>query len=139
MTASEPRPSASGAAFWLLFVGAALLMAGGLMAVIVGFDTLRGAAPPTVSDESIRNYLRLYRGAGVLFGLAAAALARLAMRARGGDPRFCRAATGLGMAIVVLVGLAAVFLGTVTTPALLSLLPIIVGTLLLNRRVQPDA
>ena len=137
MTASESRPRAGNAAFWLLVTGAALLLAGGLMAVIVGFDTLRRGAP-TVSDDSIRNYLRLYRGAGVLFGIAAAALARLAMRARGGDSRYRRAATGLGMAIVVLVAVAAVFLGTVTTPALLSLLPIIAGTLLLNRRVQPD-
>lgn len=132
------RPGPGGAAFWLLVIGAALLLAGGLMAVIVGFDTLRRSAPPTVSDESVRNYLRLYRGSGVLFGLAAAVLARLAMRARDGDPRFRRAATGLGMAIVVLVAVAAVFLGTVTTPALLSLLPIIAGTLMLNRRVQPD-
>ena len=138
MTASESRPRAGNAAFWLIVTGAALLLAGGLMAVIVGFDTLRRGAPPTVSDDSIRNYLRLYRGAGVLFGIAAAALARLAMRARGGDSRYRRAATGLGMAIVVLVAVAAVFLGTVTTPALLSLLPIIAGTLLLNRRVQPD-
>lgn len=131
-------PGSGGAAFWLLVIGAALLLAGGLMAVIVGFDTLRRGAPPTVSDESVRNYLRLYRSSGVLFGLAAAVLARLAMRARDGDPRFRRAATGLGMAIVVLVAVAAVFLGTVTTPALLSLLPIIAGTLMLNRRVQPD-
>jgi hypothetical protein len=33
---------------------------------------------------------------------------------------------------------AAVFLGTVTTPALLSLLPIIAGTLMLNRQAQSD-
>ena len=138
MTASESRPGSGGAAFWLLVAGAALLMAGGLMAVIVGFDTLRRSVPTTVSDDSVRNYLRLYRGSGVLFGLAAAVLARLAMRARDGDPRFRRAATGLGMAIVVLVAVAAVFLGTVTTPALLSLLPIVAGTLMLNRRVQPD-
>ena len=138
MTASESRPGSGGAAFWLLVTGAALLMAGGLMAVIVGFDTLRRSAPPTASDDSVRNYLRLYRGAGVLFGLAAAVLARLAMRARDGDPRYRRAATGLGMAIVVLVAVAAVFVGTVTTPALLSLLPIIAGTLMLNRRVRPD-
>jgi hypothetical protein len=138
MTASESRPGSGGAAFWLLVIGAALLMAGGLMAVIVGFDTLRRSAPPAASDDSVHNYLRLYRGSGVLFGLAAAVLARLAMRARDGDPRYRRAATGLGMAIVVLVAVAAVFLGTVTTPALLSLLPIIAGTLMLNRRVQPD-
>jgi peptidoglycan/LPS O-acetylase OafA/YrhL len=138
MTASESRPESGSAAFWLLVIGAALLMAGGLMAVIVGFDTLRRGAPTSVSDDSIRSYLRLYRGAGVLFGIAAAALARLAMRARHGDPRYRRAATGLGMAIVVLVAVAAVFLGTVTTPALLSLLPIIAGTLLLNRRAPHD-
>ena len=138
MTASEARPGATTAAFWLLVVGATLLMAGGLMAATVGFDALRQAAPPAVSDQSVRSYLRLYRGTGVLFALAAAALAAFAVRARDGDTRYRRAATGLALAIVVLVGVAAVFAGTHIL-ALLSLLPIIAGTLMLNRRaVSPD-
>ena len=138
MTASEARTGAPTAAFWLLVVGATLLMAGGLMAATVGFDALRHAAPETVSDQSVRNYLRLYRGTGVLFALAAAALAAFAVRARDGDSRFRRAASGLALAIVVLVGVAAVFAGTHIL-ALLSLLPIIAGTLMMNRRVAaPD-
>ena len=137
MTASESRPSSVTPAFWLLVVGAVLLMAGGLLAATVDFDALRRTAPPMVSDQSVRNYLRLYRGAGVLFALAAAALAALAVRARDGDVRFRRAATGLALVIVVLVGVAAVFAGTHIL-ALLSLLPIITGTLMLNRRAQPD-
>lgn len=132
MTATDSRPAAVTAAFWVLLVGAVLLMAGGVMAATVGFDSLRQAAPPAVSDDVLRKYVRLYRGAGVLFALAAAGLAVLAVRARDGDPRFRRAATTLGLAIVVLVGLAAVF-GATTILALLSLLPIIVGTLLLGR------
>ncbi|MFN0141934.1 MAG: hypothetical protein ACKVP6_00625 [Mycobacterium sp.] len=138
MTASEPRSGAATTAFWLLAVGAVLLMLGGVMAATVGFDALRRSAPPTVSDQSVRNYLRLYRGAGVLFAVAAAALAGFAARARAGDARYRRAATALALAIVMLVGVAAVFAGTHIL-ALLSLLPIIAGTLMMNRRaVAPD-
>ena len=139
MTASEPRSGATATAFWLLVVGAVLLMLGGLMAATVGFDALRRAAPPTVSDQSVRNYLRLYRGVGVLFALAAAALAGFARRARAGDTRYRRAATALALAIVVLVSLAAGFGLRIHILALLSLLPIIAGTLMMNRRAAaPD-
>jgi hypothetical protein len=132
MSVSESRPTGLTAAFWLLLVGAVLLLAGGLMAATVGFDALRQAAPPAVSDDALRNYARLYRGAGILFSIAAAALGVFAVRARDRDPRFRRAVMTLGLTIVVLVGLAAVFAGTHIL-ALLSLLPIVVGTLLLNR------
>ena len=117
--------------------GAVLLMAGGLMAAIVDFDALRDAAPPGVSDESVRNYLRLYRGAGILFALAAALLGAFAGRARAGDPRYRRATAGLALAIVVLVGVAAVFAGTHIL-TLLSLLPIIAGTLMFSRLAPAD-
>lgn len=128
----EPRPVGVTTAFWLLVVGGVLLMAGGLMAATVGFDALRQSAPPTVSDDAVRGYARLYRGAGILFCLAAAALAGFAVRARDGDPRFRRATMALGLTIVVVVGVAAVFAGTHIL-ALLSVLPIIVGTLMLGR------
>jgi hypothetical protein len=132
MSAADPRPAAVTAAFWALVVGAVLLMAGGLMAATVTFDALRQAAPSTVSDDALRSYSRLYRGAGILFGVAAAALAAFAVRARDGDPRFRRAAMTLGLTIVVLVGMAAVFAGTHIL-ALLSLVPIVAGALLLSR------
>lgn len=133
MSTIESRPAPVTAAFWALILGAVLLMAGGLMAATVGFDSLRQAAPASVSDDAVRNYGRLYRGAGALFCVAAAGLAVLAVRAaRDRDPRARRAAMTLGLAIVVIVGLAAVFAGTHIL-ALLSLVPIVVGTLLLSR------
>ncbi|MCB1264940.1 MAG: hypothetical protein KDB56_10175 [Mycobacterium sp.] len=126
------RPGGVNAAFWLLVIGAVLLMTGGLLAANVSLDALRQGAPATVSDEAIRDYARLYRGAGILFAVAGVALTAFAVRARDRNPRFRRAAMALGLAVVVVVAVAAVFAGTHVL-ALLSLLPIIVGTLLLSR------
>ena len=133
MSASDSRPAAVTTAFWLLVLGAVLLMSATL-----GFDTLRRSAPQTVTDETVRNYLRLYRGAGVLLALAGAALAAFAARARDGDTRFRRSATGLSLAIVILVSIAAGFGLRIHILSLFSLLPIIAGTLTLNRRAGPD-
>jgi hypothetical protein len=140
MTASRPGTGAPTSAFWLLVVGAVLLIVGGgLTVVMVGFDTLRHRLSPTMSDQAVRNYSRLCRGAGILLVLAGGALAAFAGRARDGDVRFRRAATSMALAIVVLVSLAAGFGLRIHILALLSLLPIIAGTLMLNRRaVAPD-
>lgn len=132
MSATENRPNAVTAACWLLTVAAVLLIVGGLLAVSMSFDALRQAAPLTVSDEAVRSYARVYRGGGALFAVAGAALAWFAARARNRDPRSRRAAMTLGLAIVVLVAVAAVFSGTHIL-SLLSLLAIILGTLLLSR------
>jgi hypothetical protein len=137
MSETESRPSAVTNACWLLVIGGVLLIAGGLLATLVSFDSLRQAAPPTVTDEALHDYARLYRSAGILFGLAGVALVWLAARARRRDPRARRAAMTLGLTIVVLVALAAVFSGTHIL-ALLSLLPIVVGTLLLSRPTVLD-
>lgn len=133
MTPTESRPTAVTTAIWVLMIGAVLLIAGGLMGANIGFDALRQAAPATVSDQAVHNYARLYRGAGTLFCIAGVGLAVLTVRARARDLRARRAAMTLGLTIVVLVGLAAVFVGAGTVLALLSLLPIVVGTLLLSR------
>lgn len=135
MSETESRPSAVNTACWLLVIGAVLLIAGGLLASLVSFDSLRQAAPPTVTDEALHSYARLYRGAGALFGFAGLALVWFAVRARVRDLRARRAAMALGLTIIVLVSVAAVFSGTHIL-ALLSLLPIVVGTLLLS---QPAA
>ena len=132
MSTTDDPPGGVSTAIWVLVAGAVLLVVGGLMAATVSFDALRQAAPPTVPDDDVRHYGLLYRGAGVVFAVAGAALAVLAARARRRDPRLRRAAMTLGLTIVVLVGLAAVFAGTHIL-ALLSLLPIVVGTLLLSR------
>jgi hypothetical protein len=132
MSRTDDPPNGLSVAVWMLVAGAVLLCVGGLMAATVSFDTLRQAAPPTVSDDDVRRYGQLYRGAGVLFGLAGLALAVMASRARLRNARLRRSAMTLGLTIVVLVGGAAVFAGTHIL-ALLSLLPIVVGTMLLSR------
>ena len=135
--ANESRPSAVTAAVGLLVIGAVLLIAGGLLATLVSFDSLRQAAPLTVTDEALNDYARLYRGAGILFGLAGVALIWFAAQARRRDLRARRAAMALGLVVVVLVAVAAVFSGTHIL-ALLSLLPIVVGVLLLSRPAVLD-
>ncbi len=129
---SETRPGAVSTAYWLLVLGGVLLMAGGLLAGTVSFDSLRQAAPASVNDDAVRAYARLQRGTGVLFGIAGVALVWFAGRARRRDVRSRRAAMALGLAVVVLVAVAAVLSGTHIL-ALLSLIPIVVGTLLLGR------
>lgn len=131
MSPTESRPTAVSAAFWALIVGAVLLMAGGLMAATVNFDALRQSHPATVSDQTLRNLLRLNRGVGVLFAVGAAALEWMAARARDHDPRFRRATMALALTIVVLVAVASVYVGSILS--MISLVPIVVGTLLLNR------
>ena len=128
---SETRPSAVTTAYWLLVLGAALLMAGGLITASLGFETVRRTQPASVTDESVNALLWLNRGIGILFMLSAVALGWLARRARRRDPRFRRAAVGLALAIVLVVAIASVFGGFVLAP--LALVPIIVGTVVLSR------
>ena len=126
------RPRVVDAAFWLLLAGAVLLVAGGLLAATLSFDTVRAATASSISDAQLHKYLSFHRAVGIGCVIAGGGLGFLAGRTRTGDPRFRRATAGLALAIVVLVGLAAVFAG-IHLLALLSLLPIIVGTLMLMR------
>jgi hypothetical protein len=132
MTTTEPRPRSLTIAFWLLVVGAVMLMAGGLLAITLGYDLLREALPSSFSDQAVHQLLVFRRGAGVICVVAGLALAFLTGRTRTGDVRYRRATLGLGLAIIVLVGIMQVFVN-IGLIALLSLLPIIVGTLLLSR------
>lgn len=131
MSAPQSRPAGVTAAFWLLVVGGVILAASGFLTATVSFSTLREVQPPQVSDQSIHSVLKLNRGLGILFGISGLSLVGLAVRARNRDVRARRGAMVLGLAIVVVVSVASVYGGHVL--ALLSLLPIIVGTLLLNR------
>ena len=131
MSAAESRPAAATTAFWLLVAGGVLLVLAGLITATVSFTTLRNAQPPEVSDQSIYDMLWLNRGVGILFGVAGLALIWLAVRARNRDLRFRRAAMTLGLTIVVVVAAASFYGGHIL--ALLSLVPIVTGTLLLRR------
>ena len=130
--AATARPTAVTVAFWLLLAGAAMLVVGGLLTALVSFGTLRQVAPATVADQSIRDALPFYRGAGTLAALAGVALAAFAWRAWRGDPRARRATMSLALAIVVVVAVGAVFAGTQIL-TLMSLPLVIIGTLLLGR------
>ena len=134
-TSSPPpasRPRAVEVAFWLLIVGAVMLVVGGLLAATMGFDNIRSVAPDSVSDEQVHNYLTFHRGSGVICVLTGVALGFLTGRMRLGDARFRRATIVLALVTVVLVGLVAVFAG-IHILSLVGLLPIIVGALLLTR------
>jgi ABC-type Fe3+ transport system permease subunit len=126
------RPRSVIIAFWLLLVGAVLLILGGMLAATLTFETVRQVAAPSMSDEALRNTLTLHRASGVFCVLSGAALAFLAGKIRKADPRFRRATIALALTVVVLVGLIAVFVGTHVL-ALLGLLPVIVGAMLLSR------
>jgi ABC-type Fe3+ transport system permease subunit len=134
MTAPEYRPAVVTAAFWFLLAGAVLLLVGGLTTATVSFAMLRQAAPSSYSDETLRNSLTVYRGAGVVVVLAGAGLSWLAARARLRDVRARRATLVLALTIVALIAVAAVFhLAPVSIFALMSVLPIFVGIVLLTR------
>lgn len=132
MTVSDVRPGVVTGAVWALLIGGVMLAAGGLITAGVSFDTLRQVASASVPDESIRASLWLYRGVGILFTAAAAALILLAVRAGRREIRFRRATVALGMTVILVVVLISAVVGTHIL-ALLSLVPIVVGTWLLSR------
>jgi hypothetical protein len=136
MTASPTpsRPRVVDIAFWALVGGAVLLIVGGLLAATVTFETARSAIDSEVSNESLRGFLAIQRGVGIGSVLAGAALAFVAGRARGGDPRFRRATVGLALAITVVLVLLAAGAGVANLVTLSALVPIAVGAVMLTRR-----
>jgi hypothetical protein len=113
MTAPQSRPRVVTAAFWCWIAASFLLVLGGLIAASLNVPVV-------------------FRGAGVIFALAGAALAFLAGRSRSGDTRFRRAALGLALALVVLIALAALFQLT-NGITLLAVFPLVAGTVLITR------
>ncbi len=110
----SPRPLVVEIAFWLLVVAALGLTAAGLLLVF--------------SSSSIAAF---FRGAGVLFAVAGAALAFLAGRTRRGEARFRSAAIGLAVPLVVV--LAVFFLFSRGLAWLLIMVVIMVAAVLLLR------
>lgn len=137
MTAPLPvpsrRPRVVDAAFWCFIAGAVIMIVGGLMSSTATYGAARAAIDATVTDDQVRSYLTVYRVSGMGSVAAAVALAFLAGRARRGDTRFRFATLGLTFAIVVVVALLAVGVGVAQPLILLSLLPVLVGAVLLTR------
>ncbi|MGA5461763.1 hypothetical protein [Mycobacterium sp. NPDC050041] len=127
------RPRVVDVAFWLLVVGAVVLIGGGMLAATVSFDAARDAIDAAVSDEQVRQYLLLYRGMGIGSVLSGVGMAFLAGRTRGGDPRFRRATIGLGLAITLILAVLAFVFGISQPITLAGVLPIVAGVVLLTR------
>ncbi len=89
---ASPRPRVVEVAFWLLVVAALALITTGLIVVF--------------SSSPIPTF---FRGAGILFAVAGAALAFVAGRTRGGDARFRSATIGLALALVILLAVFSLF------------------------------
>jgi uncharacterized membrane protein len=134
MTAAHPRPRIIDMAFWSWLAGAVLLILGGLLSVTTRFDTVRRAASASVTDDQIRSYLALYRGAGALCILLGVAIGYLAGKTRSGDKKFRRAAVALSLVGAVLIAVGA-FAQIVTLPSLLALIALIVGAGMVTRPV----
>lgn len=140
MTAPSPasRPPVVDAAFWCFLGGAVILVVGGLMASTAGLEDARAYLPATFTEDQVRNYLTLYRGTGMGCVVAGVALAFLVGRARRRDQRFRLATLGLAFAIVVVIALMAVGVGFRSLIVLVSLLPILAGTVLITRASARD-
>ncbi|BBZ35411.1 hypothetical protein [Mycolicibacterium confluentis] len=126
------RPRIVDIAFWLLVLGAVLLMFGGMIALATNFDSVRAVAAESVSDDTVRDYLTLHRAAGVFCVVVGVSLAYVAGRMRSGDARFRRSAIALSIAAVVLIGLLAVIAG-VHLVALLALVLVMGSAVSLTR------
>lgn len=127
------RPRVVEVAFWALALGAVLLVVGGLMAATLSFDTVRGLAEPSVSDDQLHDYLRFHRMVGVFSLVSGVALAFVAGRTRrSGDDRFRRAAIALALTAVVLIVLFSRPAGS-NIMVLLGLIPTVVGAVALTR------
>jgi hypothetical protein len=113
MTAPQSRPRVVSAAFWCWVAASFLLLLGGVIAASLDVPVV-------------------FRGAGVIFALAGAALAFLSGRSRDGNSPFRRAALGLALAVVVLVALAGLF-GLANGITLLAVFPLVAGTVLITR------
>lgn len=127
------RPRVVEIGFWVLSLGAVLLIGGGLLVATMSFDLIRSVVPEDVTDDEIRRYLVLRRGVGVLYAVAGIGLAYLSGRARrDADDRFRRAAVALGIAAALVLVPMTIFVGTGLVP-LLAIIPIIAGVVAFTR------
>lgn len=128
------RPRIVNVAFWLVLVGAVLLLAGGLLGVSTAFSTPHSAFGDQFADGDIRNILVLHGGIGVLCMAVGLVLSFLAGRARNGDARIRRVLVWLAVAIVVLIFLLALLApSSIELPALFGVVPVALGATLFMR------
>ena len=140
MPDQSARPRQLTIAFWLLVVGAMLLLLGGMLSASTSFETLRQVADNAdaaagsghrTTDDMLRDVLTLYRVTGVFAMVVGVVLAFVADKTRSGDPRFRRATLGLAIAAVVLIAMFNIVVLNLLT--VVALIPIAVAAVLLTR------
>lgn len=133
------RPTVVNIGFWLVLVGAVLLLAGGLLGVSVAISSEDTVFGKNVSADSVQSLRFLLGGMSVLWLGAGLALSFLVGRARNGDLRFRRATVGMAIAVVVMIFLLTLLAPfTVTLPTLFGVVPVAIGATLFMRPAASD-
>lgn len=133
------RPTIVNIAFWLVLLGAVLLLAGGLLGVTSAFTTPRSAFADDLSDSAVHSILVMRAGIGAICLLTGMGLSFLAGRTRNGDLRFRRSLVWLSVALVVLVFVLALLAPfAITLPALFGVVPVAIGATLFMRPASSD-
>jgi hypothetical protein len=103
MSSGRP-PQTVEIAFWCWLLAAALMVIGGLMAVMTGAQDMPDKFPgASLSEDEARSLVAVYRGAGVLFVACGLGVGYFGFRIRTRRERFRRLAVGLSFAILLLV------------------------------------
>ena len=136
---SPARPTIVNIAFWLVLVGAVLLLVGGLMGLSSSINGSGSVLGENLSDEMVRNRRLLLGGMSALWALTGMALSFLVGRARNGDLRFRRATVGLAVAVAVLMFLFVLLAPTVIAwPTLFGVVPVVIGATLFMQPAASD-
>ncbi|MGU3501228.1 hypothetical protein [Mycobacterium sp. C31M] len=136
---SPARPTIVNIAFWLVLVGAVLLLAGGLLGLSVAFSAEDAVFGKNTSADAVQTLRILLGGLSVLWALVGMALSFLAGRARNGDLRFRRVVVWMAVAVVVMVFLLTLLAPfTITLPVLFGVVPLAIGATLFMRPAASD-
>ena len=133
------RPTIVNIAFWLVLVGAVLLLSGGLLGLSVAISAEDGVFGANTPPDTVQTMRTLLGGLSVLWALVGMALSFLSGRTRNGDLRFRRVVVWMAVAVVVMVFLLT-FLApfTITLPVLFGVVPLAIGATLYMRPASSD-
>ena len=133
------RPTIVNIAFWLVLVGAVLLLSGGLLGLSVAISAEDGVFGANTPPDTVQTMRTLLGGLSVLWALVGMALSFLSGRTRNGDLRFRRVVVWMAVAVVVMVFLLT-FLApfTITMPVLFGAVPLAIGATLYMRPASSD-
>ncbi|MGW0161961.1 hypothetical protein ACWDUN_21885 [Mycobacterium sp. NPDC003323] len=136
---SPARPAIVNIAFWLVLVGAVLLLLGGLMGLSSAVSGPTDRAAESLPADRAQDGRLLLGGMSALWAVSGMALSFLVGRARAGDLRFRRATVSLAVAVAVLVFLFVLLAPTlIAWPTVLGVVPMAIGATLFMRPAASD-